>query len=50
MPEKPERDDKATGKPAKGPDSITLPPIDATPEEIARALVREAAAEEADGR
>ena len=40
MPEKPERNVEAPEKPASPSANVTLPPIDATPEEIAQALVR----------
>ena len=38
MPEKPERNVEAPEKPDRPSGNITLPPIDATPEEIAQVL------------
>ena len=41
MPEKPERNVEAPEKPDRPSGNVALPPVDATPEEIAQALVRE---------
>ena len=38
MPEKPERNVEAPEKPDRPSGNVALPPIDATPEEIAHAL------------